>query len=44
MAYVSKSLTDSQKNYAMIELECLGILFDLKSFDEYAYARKAIYM
>lgn len=42
ITYASKSLTASQKNYAMIELECLGILFGLKRFHQYVYGRKVI--
>ena len=40
IAYASKSLTASQKNYAMIELECLGILFGLKRYHQWVYGRK----
>jgi len=39
IAFASKSLTSSQKNYAMIELECLGILFGLKRFHQCVYGR-----
>lgn len=42
ITYASKSLTASQKNYAMVELECLGILFGLRRFHQYCYGRKVI--
>lgn len=42
IAYASKSLTSSEKNYAQIELECLGILFGLKRYHHWVYGRKVI--
>ena len=42
IAYASKSLTSSKKNYAQIELECLGILFGLKRYHHWVYGRKVI--
>ena len=40
VAYASKSLTTSEKNYAQIELECLGIVFGLKRYHQWIYGRK----
>lgn len=42
IAYESKSLTYSEKNYAQIELECLGILFGLQHNHHWVYGRKVI--
>ena len=42
IAYASKSLTASEKNYAQIELECLGILFGLKRYHHWVYGRKVL--
>ena len=42
IAYSSKSLTSSEKNYAQIELECLCILFGLKRCHHWCYGRKVI--
>jgi len=39
IAFASKSLTSAEKNYAQIELECLGILFGLKRYHHWCYAR-----
>ncbi|XP_053388481.1 uncharacterized protein K02A2.6-like [Mercenaria mercenaria] len=40
IGYASKSLTPSQMNYAMIELECLGLVFGLKKFHQWVYGKK----
>lgn len=42
LAYASKSLTPCEKNYAQIELECLGILFGMKRYHHWVYGRKVI--
>ena len=42
IAYASKSLTSSEKNYAQIELECLGILFGLRRYYHWVYGRPVI--
>lgn len=39
VAYASKSLTDSQKNYAQIEKEMLEIVFDCQRFHQYLYLK-----
>ncbi|XP_008179138.1 uncharacterized protein K02A2.6-like [Acyrthosiphon pisum] len=38
--YASKSLTESQKKYAQIEKEALGIAFGCHRFHQYIYGRK----
>jgi hypothetical protein len=38
--YASKSLTDTQKKYAQIEKEALGIAFGCQRFHQYIYGRK----
>ncbi|KAF0764619.1 Uncharacterized protein FWK35_00011318, partial [Aphis craccivora] len=40
--YASKSLTESQKKYAQIEKEALGIAFGCHRFHQYVYGRKVI--
>jgi len=40
--YASKSLTESQKKYAQIEKEALGIAFGCHRFHQYIYGRKVI--
>ena len=40
VAYASKSLTDSQKNYAQIEKELYAIVFACEHFHQYVYGRK----
>ena len=37
IAYVSKSLTSTQQNYAQIEKEMLAIFFGCKKFHDYIY-------
>lgn len=40
VAYVSKTLTSSEINYAQIEKEMLAILFGCKRFHQYVYGRR----
>ena len=40
IAYASKSLTDAEVNYAVIEKECLALLFACKRFHQYTYGNK----
>lgn len=42
IGYASKSLTDSEINYAQIEKELYAILFGCKRFHQYAYGRHII--
>ena len=42
IAYASKSLTQSEMNYAQIEKELFAILFGCKRFHQYVYGRKVI--
>ena len=37
VSYGSRSLTDSEKNYAPIELELLAIVYGLQKFDQYVF-------
>lgn len=42
IAYASKSLTTSQKNYAQIEKEMLAIVFGCERFHEYVYGQPCV--
>lgn len=37
VAYASRSLTASERNYTPIELECLAIVFACRKYDQYIY-------
>ena len=40
IAYVSKTLSPSEKNYAQIEKEALALVFGVRKFHQYIYGRK----
>ena len=40
VAFASRSLTDTEKNYAQIEKELLAVVFSLEKFDQYVYGRR----
>ena len=40
VAYASRSLTDTERNYAQIEKELLAIVFGAEKFNQYTYGRK----
>ena len=42
IANVSKTLTESQRNYSQIQKEALAIVFGLKTFYQYLFGRKFI--
>ena len=37
IAYASKALTTTERNYAQIEKECLAIVFACTKLDQYIY-------
>ena len=37
IAYVSRTLTPSEKNYAQVEKEALAIMFGVRKFHQYIY-------
>ena len=42
VAYASRSLTQSEQNYAQIEKEMLAITFGCERFHEYIYGKKSV--
>ena len=40
IAYASQSLTKSERNYSVIQRECLAIVFSLKQFHHYLLGRR----
>ena len=42
VAYASRSLTDTERNYAQIEKELLAILSGAEKFNQYTYGRKVL--
>ena len=40
VAFVSRTLSSSEKNYAQIEKEALALVFGVKRFHQYLYGRK----
>ena len=42
VSYGSRSLTDSEKNYAPIELELLAIVYGMQKFDQYVFGNPEV--
>ena len=42
VAYISRSLTDCEKNYAPIELETLAIVYAMSKFDQYLFGHRDV--
>ena len=42
VCYALHSLTDSERNYALIELELLAIVFAMQRFDQYVFGNKNV--
>ena len=42
IAYGSRALSDTEKNYAQIEKEMLGVVFGLENYHHYVYGREVI--
>lgn len=42
VCYASRSLTDTEKNYAPIELEMLAIVFGLQKYDQYVFGNPQV--
>ena len=42
IAYISKKFTDPQKNYCVMERECLAVIWAVQKFEVYLYGREFI--
>ena len=42
VAYASRSLTETERNYTQIEKELLAIVFGTEKFNQYTYGRRVI--
>ena len=44
VAFISRSLTKAEQNYAQIEKECLSIVFTCEHFNQYIHGRELIFI
>ena len=42
VAFASRTLTDSEKNYSQIEKEALALSFGIRKFHQYIYGRNPV--
>ena len=40
VAYASKKLLDREKNYSVIEKECLGVIWGISKFHRYLFGKR----